>query len=613
MNDDSQARPAFSDFHLDDRLLAAVAELGFETATPIQEAAIPILLAGGDVIGGARTGSGKTAAFGLPMLHRLAGAERGLQALVLTPTRELCIQVADALASFAKRIPGLGVATIYGGAPYAPQIRAIRDGCQVIVGTPGRVIDHLDRGTLKLDTLKVFVLDEADQMLQMGFIEEVGKILDATPDDRQMALFSATMPSAIQRIAERHLKNPKTVRPESARESVDHVRQCYMVVPNHHKIEALRRFLRASERDATLIFARTRISCGEVADELSRRGLAVEALHGDLAQPARERVVNKLRKRQIHVVVATDVAARGLDVDHISHVINYDMPINQEVYVHRIGRTARAGREGMALSFVTPGERKKISGFARRLHADISQISVPTDADIAASERDSLVAQVIATSADDDAAVDLVAAVADLTGWSSLEIAVRAMRQLAVNARVGLQPNPSAAPPEWSMSRNRRERSDDGGPSRDNGNSAELILHIGRHQGARPGDLVASLTKNLQVNSSSIGRITITPNKSFVAMPAADVAALLAKHRNLSVRGTDVRMELAGPRRSFGDGDDRGPKRPFKGRYKTNKDGAGTRPGGKGTPPRKAGGDKPLKRKTREGAPNKAKGGGKAK
>lgn len=553
------AKPAgirFSDFALDERLRATVAALGFDTPTPIQEVAIPAMLTGADVVGSARTGSGKTAAFGLPLLNRLIDGPNVVRAIVLAPTRELCGQVAEALRTYSEGIRGLSIATIYGGAPYSPQIQALRGGCRIVVGTPGRVIDHLDRGTLKMDNVEVFVLDEADEMLQMGFIDDVDKILAATPDGRQIALFSATMPPAIRRIADRYLKSPTVVRPDTPRTSVDHVTQCFMVVPGHNKVEALYRFLCSTERDATLVFARTRAGCGEIADELNRRGLAVDALHGDLAQPARERVIAKLRKRTIDIVIATDVAARGLDIDHISHVINLDLPMNPEVYVHRVGRTARAGRAGVAISFAMPSERGKMTTISRHLHADIKALPVPSDAAIAAYERGRLIDRLAAMSIpnDADAADQLVAELAERTGWTEKQIAVRTLRALALQNNLSMNPRPSEEPPPWSQPRQRTRNRE---PARHHEPMVELLIHGGRRDGARPADVVASLAKGRHVPGEAIGRISVLATKTFVQITPEAMQTLLAAHDTMQLRGNDIRIEEAKPRRPMPGRDDR--------------------------------------------------------
>jgi ATP-dependent RNA helicase DeaD len=368
---DEDPPSGFAAFALDERLRKAIGGLGFEKPTPVQAEAIPPLLEGRDVIGRARTGSGKTAAFGLPLLERVKDGG-GARALILAPTRELAIQVGNALRSFAKNIKGLQIATIYGGAPYPPQLKALRAGATIVVGTPGRVIDHLDRGTLNLSNLEFFVLDEADEMLRMGFIDDVEKLLAATPEERQIALFSATMPERIRGVAKKYLKNPHRVEVEGHGMTVDHISQQWIYVPYRFKMDAIVRLLRGVARGTTLVFARTKAACGDINDRLTREGFNIDALHGDLSQPARDQVMKRMRARRLRIVVATDVAARGLDVEHIEHVINFDIPDDAEIYVHRIGRTGRAGREGKAITFVTPRERGRLRDFERRLRAKIT-------------------------------------------------------------------------------------------------------------------------------------------------------------------------------------------------------------------------------------------------
>ena len=338
--------------------MTSVSTLGFwshpgswiRDTTPIQSRAVPVLLEGVDVVGRARTGSGKTAAFGLPLLHRLQDGGKTVRALILAPTRELAIQVGEALESFATNLP-IRVTTIYGGASYGPQLKALKKGVDIVVGTPGRVIDHIERGTLDLSQVEVLVLDEADEMLRMGFIEPVEFVLSSVPDDRQIALFSATMPPAIQKIAKRFLVKPVILPVED--DGVEHIEQSYLRVTQRKKPAALTRVLLGTARGTTLVFARTRASCAKVADVLLKSGIAADAIHGDMNQAARERVIAKLKSKTLRVLVATDVAARGIDISHITHVVNYDLPGDNESYVHRIGRTARAGKEGAAISFVT--------------------------------------------------------------------------------------------------------------------------------------------------------------------------------------------------------------------------------------------------------------------
>ena len=382
----------FDAFDLDERILRSIADLGFETATPIQTSAIPPVLAGRDVIGQARTGSGKTAAFGLPLLERLKERGGGVRALVLAPTRELATQVAKALESFSTNLP-VRLACVYGGAAYYPQLKALKTA-DIVVGTPGRVLDHMRRGTLDLSGLQVLVLDEADEMLRMGFIEDVELVLEAAPNDRQIVLFSATMPDPIKRVADRFLVDAEHLHVEGEALTVDHIDQRWMRVPNKHKLEALLRVLKTEERGASLIFARTRAGCAELCDLLNSHGVRADAIHGELNQTSRERVLQRLRSGAIDTVVATDVAARGIDIAHLTHVINVDFPNDPETYVHRIGRTGRAGADGKAITFVTPNQRRKLEFLERTLGERIEQMEVPSDLEIAGAERAELLEDV---------------------------------------------------------------------------------------------------------------------------------------------------------------------------------------------------------------------------
>ena len=368
----------FNDLALGAPLLRALADVGYETPSPIQAETIPPLLAGRDVIGQAQTGTGKTAAFALPVLAQIDPAQRKPQALVLAPTRELAIQVAEAFQKYATYLPNFQVLPIYGGQGYGPQLAALRRGVHVIVGTPGRVIDHMKRGTLDLSELRCLVLDEADEMLRMGFIDDVQAVLDATPPTRQVALFSATMPPPIRRIAQTHLKDPVEIAIKSTTTTAANIRQRFVLVSGHHKLDAITRVLEAESFDAMIVFARTKIATEELADKLAARGIAAAALNGDVQQAQREKIVQQLKDGRIDVLVATDVAARGLDVERISHVLNYDIPYDTESYVHRIGRTGRAGRTGEAILFVTPRERGMLRAIERATRQPIEPMEAPT-------------------------------------------------------------------------------------------------------------------------------------------------------------------------------------------------------------------------------------------
>lgn len=377
MNDET-APLRFQDLKLAEPLLEALTEVGYESPSPIQAATIPPLLEGRDVLGQAQTGTGKTAAFALPILSRLERDNHTTQALVLAPTRELAIQVAEAFQRYACKMPGFHVLPIYGGQSYGPQLSALRRGAQVVVGTPGRVIDHMERGSLNLSKLRWLVLDEADEMLRMGFVEEVEKVLARLPEERQIALFSATMPSQIRRIANTYLKEPVHITIKAKTATADNIRQRYWFVSGLHKLDALTRILEAEPFEAMIVFARTKQATDELAERLRARGFAAGAINGDVEQKQRERMIQQLKDGKIDILVATDVAARGLDVERISHVLNYDIPYDAESYVHRIGRTGRAGRSGEAILFVTPRERNMLRVIERVARQSITQMNLPS-------------------------------------------------------------------------------------------------------------------------------------------------------------------------------------------------------------------------------------------
>src|SRR5512139_749815 len=369
---------AFADLGLAPAVTAVLADVGYEAPSPIQAATIPVILAGHDLLGQAQTGTGKTAAFALPLLSMIDVAERVPQALVLVPTRELAIQVAEAFQKYAGRLPGFHVLPIYGGQSYTPQLNALRRGTHVVVGTPGRVIDHLERGTLSLGTLRFVVLDEADEMLQMGFVDAIESILSRAPAERQVALFSATLPKPIRNIAQKHLRSPQEVTIRSKTTTATNIRQRYWVVSGMHKLDALTRILEVETFDAMLVFARTKQATVELVEKLEARGFASAALNGDILQAQRERTVAALKAGKIDIVVATDVAARGLDVDRITHVVNFDVPYDSESYVHRIGRTGRAGRSGDAILFIAPRERKLLLNIEKATKQKVEEMGLPS-------------------------------------------------------------------------------------------------------------------------------------------------------------------------------------------------------------------------------------------
>jgi ATP-dependent RNA helicase DeaD len=378
MSNQDSDQPRFQDLGLPSTLLKGLDAVGYETPSPIQLQTIPLLLDGADLIGHAPTGTGKTAAFALPLLTRLSLKDQSVQVLVLVPTRELAIQVAEAFQRYAKFLSGFHVLPIYGGQDYGGQLRGLKRGLHVVVGTPGRVMDHIRRGTLKLGTLRTLVLDEADEMLRMGFIDDVEWILDQAPADRQIALFSATMPKEIQKIARKYLNNPQDISIKGRTATSETVRQRYWTVSNQHKLEALTRILEIETFDAILIFVRTKLATVEIADRLQARGFSAKAINGDMLQKNREQMIGQLKNGSIDILVATDVAARGLDVDRISHVVNYDIPYDTEAYIHRIGRTGRAGRSGDAIMFVTHREKRMLAAIEKATRQKIEQLQVPT-------------------------------------------------------------------------------------------------------------------------------------------------------------------------------------------------------------------------------------------
>jgi ATP-dependent RNA helicase DeaD len=376
--DDSPSTTSFRDLALSEPVLRALTDVGYESPSPIQAATIPVLLSGADMLGQAQTGTGKTAAFALPALTRIDLSKHEPQVLVLVPTRELALQVAEAFLKYAAHLKGFHVLPIYGGQSYQPQLNALRRGVHVVVGTPGRVIDHMNRGTLKLTGLTLLVLDEADEMLRMGFVDAVESILEQTPPQRQVALFSATIPAPIRRIASKHLRSPIEVTIKSKTSTATNIRQRYWIVSGMHKLDALTRILEAETFDGMLVFTRTKQATVELAEKLEARGFAAAPLNGDIPQPQRERTVARLKAGQIDIVVATDVAARGLDVERIGHVVNYDVPYDTESYVHRIGRTGRAGRKGEAILFIAPRERNMLRAIERATRQVIEPMNLPT-------------------------------------------------------------------------------------------------------------------------------------------------------------------------------------------------------------------------------------------
>ncbi|MDR0776778.1 MAG: DEAD/DEAH box helicase [Azonexus sp.] len=584
---------SFADLGLSESLLKTLAEVGYETPSPIQAQCIPILLDGHDIIGMAQTGTGKTAAFALPLMESIDIKLMKPQALILTPTRELAIQVAEALQSYSKNLPGFHVMPIYGGQSYTIQLKQLARGAHVIVGTPGRVMDHLERQTLNLDHLKTLVLDEADEMLRMGFIDDVEWILEHTPEQHQTALFSATMPEPIRRVAQKYLVEPKEVKIKTATATVAAIRQVYWQVSGLHKLDALTRILEVEDNfDAAIIFVRTKTATVELADKLNARGYSAAALNGDLNQQMRERVIEQLKSGALDIVIATDVAARGIDVPRISHVVNYDIPYDTEAYVHRIGRTGRAGRAGNAILFVAPREIRMLRTIERATRQPIAPLTLPSRTDVtnkrvaAFKEK---VAEVMNAEGLDFFA-NIVSQIAEEQDVGAEEIAAA----LAMMAQEGkpLQiagedpvPRPAAfrderrpanfgerdSKPRFEgrgdqprfESRGERPRFDDK-PRRPpvGGDMVRYRIDVGRDHGVQVKDIVGAIANEAGIESRFIGRIGLYDESSTVELPAGMPAEAANALKRTRVRGVPINLRPDEGRPDSG-GERKFKKKPF--------------------------------------------------
>jgi ATP-dependent RNA helicase DeaD len=519
----SQSPSGFSTLGLPESLLGAIAQLGFTTPSPIQEQSIPALLEGRDLLGQAQTGTGKTAAFGLPLLARLDPALKAPQMLVLAPTRELAIQVAAALETFATGLKGLNVVPIYGGGGYRDQLKALKNGAQVIVGTPGRVMDHMERGSLRMDELRCLVLDEADEMLRMGFIDDVRWVLERTPDACQLALFSATMPAAIKTIAKKHLKNPEWIRVEGSSSSTGaNIRQRYWPVAGINKLDALCRILEAEEHDGVIVFTRTKHATLSLADQLQGRGFRVEALNGDIPQAQRETTVARLRDKRIDLLVATDVVARGLDVPRITHVFNYDMPTDTEAYVHRIGRTGRAGRPGEAILFVARREQGMLRGIERATGQRLDAMALPSVDDLNKQRLNSFRERLAKglEHPEIDANRALVAELTSDLSMSEADLAAVLASLLFQKEPLFLKAAPEGKPfQDGGKAPRKAERNKGPKAARDTGPMKIYRVEVGETHGVRPGNLVGAIANEGGLSSAQIGAIRIHSDHSTVQLP----------------------------------------------------------------------------------------------
>ncbi len=565
--------PSFRELALSEPLLQALTDVGYESPSPIQAATIPVLLSGKDMLGQAQTGTGKTAAFALPALMQIDLAGREPQVLVLVPTRELALQVAEAFQRYAARMPGFHVVPIYGGQSYQPQLNALRRGVHVVVGTPGRVIDHMNRGTLKLGSLKLLVLDEADEMLAMGFVDAVESILEQTPPQRQVALFSATLAAPIRRIAQKHLKNPVEVTVKSKTSTATNIRQRYWVVSGVHKLDALTRILEAETFDGMLVFTRTKHSTVELAEKLEARGFAAAPLNGDIPQALRERTVARLKSGQIDIVVATDVAARGLDVERIGHVVNYDVPYDTESYVHRVGRTGRAGRKGEAILFIAPRERNMLRAIERATRQTIEQMNLPS-VDAVNTRRitkfKQRVTDVLAAGGIEHykpvleqleaetgiALADIAAALASLAqGTTPLLLAGKpdmppqdlpppaVPKELASSAPPKERASPAPAlRSEPVPERPERPRPERGKLKEEMVQKETYRIAVGSIHGVKPGNIVGAIANEADIEGVHIGRVDIREDHSFVDLPGGMPKAIFTKLQKVRIAGRELRL-----------------------------------------------------------------------
>jgi len=525
------AVPTFADLGVAEPIVRAIAAMGYEMPTPIQARAVPLLLAGHDLIGQAQTGTGKTAAFALPLIQQVDTSRAQTQALVLAPTRELAVQVAGAIYELGKHT-GARVVPVYGGQPIDRQLRALCGGAHIVVGTPGRVQDHMRRGSLSLAHVSFCVLDEADEMLALGFLEDMEIILAELPPERQLAFFSATMPPRIAALTKKFLRDPRHVSIEGKRRTLETTNQAYYEVTPGKKLEALARVLDMETPGPTIVFCRTRQETNDLAEALRLRGHNAEALHGDMSQSERERVLRRFRDEQCDLLVATDVAARGLDIETVTHVINYDIPWDVEQYIHRIGRTGRAGRTGDAITLVEGRERRQLKLIEHLIGATIKPVRLPTAADIAARRRD-LFRESLRETLDAGAFDGHLATVEELAeAYDPAAIAAAALHLLwqnqhSASAQTAQEIAADGEQPEMGMTR--------------------LFVGLGRQDGLRPGDLVGAITHEAGLTGRDIGAIDILDRSAFVEVPSPAADAVISALRHTKLRGRKVKVQIARP------------------------------------------------------------------
>jgi ATP-dependent RNA helicase DeaD len=562
------ATPSFADLGLDAAVLKGLKDLGYESPSAIQAATIPSLLAGRDVVGRAQTGTGKTAAFALPILSRLDLSQSNPQALVLAPTRELALQVCEAFESYASHMKGIRLLPVYGGQAYGQQLSALRRGVHIVVGTPGRIMDHLEKGTLDLSELKYLVLDEADEMLKMGFAEDVATILADTPSTKQVALFSATMPSQIRRISAQYLHDPEEITVATTTTTSANTTQRYLVVAYPQKVDALTRILEVENFEGMIVFVRTKNETETLAEKLRARGYTASAISGDVQQTQRERTVNQLKSGKLDILVATDVAARGLDVDRISHVVNYDLPIDTESYVHRIGRTGRAGRSGVAISFVTPRERRMLTSIERATRQPLTQMQLPTAEDVNATRLSRFDDQITAALEQESR----IARFRDIIGHyvehhDVPEADVAAALAVVAQGETPLLLSPEDDRPQRSFDREDRDRGDRPDRperrSRPSGPRTTYRLEVGRRHRVEPRQIIGALANEGGLGREDFGGIDIRQDFSLIELPVDLSGDVLDKLSGTRISGKLIQLRAdGGPLRKGGaDGGAQRPRR----------------------------------------------------
>jgi len=571
----SDTDSSFGQMALNDSLLKALDDVGYETPSPIQARTIPLLLEGRDVLGQAQTGTGKTAAFALPLLSNIDLSGKDPQVLVLAPTRELAIQVAEAFQTYASHMKGFHVLPIYGGQDYSGQIRGLKRGVHVVVGTPGRVMDHMRKGTLKLGNLKALVLDEADEMLRMGFIDDVEWILDQTPEDRQIALFSATMPQQIRRIASKYLNNPEQVTIKDKTATADTIRQRFWPVSGVNKLDALTRILEAEQFDAMIIFVRTKTATVELADKLEARGYSTAAINGDIQQKLRERSIEQLKKGKIDILVATDVAARGLDVQRISHVFNYDIPYDTEAYIHRIGRTGRAGRKGDAILFVAPREKRLLHSIEKATNQKIEMMELPSTeiindkrivqfkqriTDTLASEELGMFYQMIEQYQleHNKPALEIAAALAQILQGDEPFLLQNKPQRSKGRDRESWDKEGGGQNSGQRRNSSRNDRNRDNSRGRDRGDRTarkdtgpedgmeRFRLEVGHDNEVKPGNIVGAIANEAGIDSQYIGRINIHDEYTMIDLPADMPKEIFNELKKVWVAGQQLKISRMG-------------------------------------------------------------------